>query len=87
MEYVFNCRECGKDDKMWTKHEPLTIHDFGKFPDGYYKSTFQEGRRFHKPVSVRDHHWARFDYYGIYTELCCDACYKNGNYSYKKGAY
>ena len=36
---------------------------------------------------VVTHRWARFDYYGIYTELCCDKCYANGNYSYKKGRY
>lgn len=37
--------------------------------------------------SITYHGWARLDAYGNFTELCCDDCYDNGNYSFRKDDY
>tara|TARA_R100000458_G_C8044788_1_gene94557 strand:+ start:98 stop:367 length:270 start_codon:yes stop_codon:yes gene_type:complete len=70
-EYKFNCRECGKPDKEF----PLHFSDY------------EVDEPIYNAPRIKDHMWARFDAYGIYTELCCDECYENGNYSYKKNRY
>jgi len=90
-DYLFHCRECGTPDKD-APNKPETCHicnGTGNCQEGvrdYCTMCNGEGEFVHKSP-VKYHRWARFDYYGIYTELCCDKCYKNGNYSYKKGRY
>ena len=37
--------------------------------------------------SIIYHSWARMDYYGNFTEICCNECYDNGNYSFRKDDY
>ena len=82
--YVFHCAECGADDKEY-KHDALETC-FLCEGEGC-EECYGRGEVEQVPPSVKYHNWARFDAYGIYTELCCDKCYKNGNYSYRTDEY
>jgi len=71
IEYKFNCNECRKPDK--------------DFPELF--GDYECREEIYNCPKTTEHKWARFDAYGIYTELCCDECYENGNYSYRKDRY
>lgn len=47
-------------------------------------SDCEKESEFMRPLKY--HEWARNDFYGMYTGLYCDDCYKN-NYPYRKDDY
>jgi len=82
--YIFHCAECGMDDINFKHDEIETCTDCNG--DGC-ECCRGEGERLKATPPVKYHDWARFDVYGIYTELCCNTCYDNGNYSYRTDEY